>query len=155
MKLVREYIDFERGVDPKVSMGIGRKQMIDKWFDSFPFHVEYDILDDGRIRIQTPCDLQSQEELFPGGKLPDFIDIAKSDDFDVDDCKINSLRGFPEIISGYFSCQMNNLMSLDGSPRVVQGGYYCNGNPGEFTMEEVKEYCEVGEEIQADDTPEW
>jgi len=159
MNLVRENINFERGLDPKEALGIGSRKAIVDWFNSFPFFVSrhnYMINDDLSIDVKDefPLELQGYSKGFPNGELPPYINFNSTGDFDVDDCGLKSLRGFPKKIDGYFSCQMNELNSLAGGPKEVFGSYYCNGNPGKFTEKDIRNVCYVTREIQGEDTPE-
>lgn len=158
MNLVRENINFERGLDPKSALGIGSRRAIVDWFDSFPFYVSrqnYKINEDLSVDINHdfPLSLQGDKELFPNGELPPYINFRTTGDLDVDDCRLKSLRGFPKQTDGYFSCQMNQLTSLKDGPKEVFGSYYCNGNPGKFSEKDVRNICYVSENVQADDTP--
>lgn len=159
MNIVRENINFERGQDPKKALGIGSRERIHKWFESFPYTIspdDYTINDDMSIDIRIHMSLILEKQLFPGGRLPSYIRFRKSiDEVDVDDCGLISLEGFPQEIDNYFSCQNNNLDSLDEGPKKITGAYYCNGNPGKFTEDYVKSICNVVGRIQAEDTEEW
>lgn len=159
MKIVRENINFERNQNPKVSIGIGLESKIRECLEDLPYTVvpdHYTINDDMTIDFHSHLNLIGESDPFPNGKLPDYIKFKKvSEDVDVDDCGLVSLEGFPDIIGGYFSCQMNNLKSLQRGPKEVLKDYFCNGNPGNFTEKYVKSICKVYGKIQADDTPDW
>lgn len=159
MKLVKENINFERGMDPKTSMRIGSRKKIIDWLNSFPYFVSrhnYTINDDLSITIKDEfsLSLQGDSYLFPDGGLPEYIRFESTGELDVDDCGLKTLRGFPKKVDGYFSCQLNELKSLKEGPKEVYGSYYCNGNPGNFTEKNVRNICYVTEFVQADDTPE-
>ena len=160
MKIVRENINFERGRDPKSAMGIGSRELIKEWMESMPFIIHedlYRINEDMTITIKDlPLSLMGEKYLFPDGKLPSYIRFRECfDELDVDDCDLVSLEGFPSKIGGYFSCQLNNLTSLEKGPKFVGESYYCNGNPGKFTEDYVRKICEVNNAVQAEDTPDW
>jgi hypothetical protein len=42
-QFVYENLNFERGVDPKHSMGIGKKALIKKWFEKWAPDADYEI----------------------------------------------------------------------------------------------------------------
>jgi hypothetical protein len=65
-----------------------------------------------------------------------------SGEFNVDYCGLISLRGCPGIVDGYFSCESNELTSLDGMPYDVKGDIFVRDNPGKFTKEDVEERIE-------------
>jgi hypothetical protein len=51
-------------------------------------------------------------------------------------------------VGGDFFCFQNYLTSLQGAPKKVGKGFVCWGNPGKFTVEDVKAVCEVGSSIR-------
>ena len=157
MKLVRENINFERGKDPKAAMGLGTRELIEKWFNSWGFYVgghNYTINGDFTIDVKPEFSLSllGSPEIFPNGELPSYINFRMTGELDVDDCGLRSLRGFPQEVQGYFSCQLNELTSLEEGPKYVKETYYCNGNPGKFQEAYVHSVCNIGG-VQADDTP--
>ena len=48
--------------------------------------------------------------------------------FDCSDNQLTSLAGCPREVDGYFSCSYNELTSLKGGPREVSDGFFCRGN---------------------------
>ena len=46
MKLVREHINFQRGLNPKEAMGIGARKQIIKWFDDLNISPDRYTIDD-------------------------------------------------------------------------------------------------------------
>ena len=67
--------------------------------------------------------------------------------FHCSDSHLTSLAGCPETVEGSFSCSHNELSSLDGCPKWVGSNFYCGHNVRRFTKEEVKNLCDVGEQI--------
>ena len=61
--------------------------------------------------------------------------------------QLTSLEGAPREVGGSFDCSYNQLTSLQGSPTRVGGGFYCGNNKVEFSEEDVKKVCKVGEDI--------
>ena len=148
MKLVREHIEFERGLEPKDALKIGRKELIEKWLkkyaNNFPF---YDINDDLTINIGSGDFIS--DDLSKG--FPDYIQFKFCGGyFDLDDSKIPSLRGCPEIVKGYFSCQSNDIISLEGMPKEIKGECYIMRNKKSFSEKEIRGYSKIGGTIETD-----
>lgn len=160
---VEESQNFERGIDPKEAMGIGKVKLINDWMGQVitidhskaaPIGIKnYKINKD--FSIDTDLDVIAVErpELFPNGRFPDYIRFNSSGSFDIDDCGIVSLVGCPKKVNGYFSCQMNEITNLKGFPKEVREVVYCFGNEARFTKEEIMEVCVAGG-IQTDDSDE-
>ena len=66
-----------------------------------------------------------------------------SGDFYCINNKLTSLVGAPKIVGGDFWCSYNLLTTLEGAPKVVGKDFFCNGNPGNFTSEQVRAICDV------------
>lgn len=150
--IVRENINFERGLDPKEAIGIGKAKLIQDWLDEVHIGVRnYKLNSD--FTIDTDLDVIAVErpELFPNGRFPDYIKFNSSGSFDIDDCGIVSLEGCPKEVKGYFSCQMNKITDLKGFPKEVRECVYCFGNKAEFTEAEIRKVC-FTPNIQADDS---
>ena len=49
-------------------------------------------------------------------------------DIDVNDLNLTSLEGSPKVINGNFFCYNNQLTSLEGSPEVINGSFFCYNN---------------------------
>jgi hypothetical protein len=160
MKIIRENIqlNFERGQDPKQSMGLGKLKLIQDWMDGFGIGVknykvnpDYTIFTDmDVICMSRPDDFPSNG--FPGGRFPEYIRFHTTGSFDVDDCGLVSLIGCPKRVEGYFSCQMNPLKDLVGFPEFVEKDVYCMGNNIEVTEAQIKEICGGYGKIEADDS---
>ena len=85
--IVRENINFERGLDPKEAIGIGKAKLIQDWLDEVHIGVRnYKLNSD--FTIDTDLDVIAVErpELFPNGRFPDYIKFNSSGSFDIDDC---------------------------------------------------------------------
>ena len=66
-------------------------------------------------------------------------------DVDISDLYLSEL---PEFLSGLhvngsFFCSHNQLTSLQGAPKSVDGNFYCGSNPIKFTEEQVRSVCDV------------
>ena len=67
-----------------------------------------------------------------GGELEDFLGIRfgkVSVSFNCWGNQLRTLEGAPRVVDGNFSCSKNQLRTLEGSPRVVRGSFWCEGNP--------------------------
>jgi hypothetical protein len=65
------------------------------------------------------------------GKLKDFKGVkfgVIEEDFDCSDNNLESLEGAPKVVEGYFCCRNNKLKSLVGAPQVVKADFFCNNN---------------------------
>jgi len=150
--IVRENINFERGLDPREAMGIGKAKLINDWMNKVGV-TRYKINPDFTIDTNMDLIMMESPELFPDGRFPDYIRFNSSGSFDIDDCGIVSLVGCPKKVNGYFSCQMNEITNLKGFPKEVREVVYCFGNEARFTKEEIMEVCVAGG-IQTDDSDE-
>jgi hypothetical protein len=69
-------------------------------------------------------------------KIKNDIKIAKfpvqfgnvSGDFSCDNNQLTTLQGAPQSVGGYFSCNVNQLITLQGAPTSVGGDFYCHYN---------------------------
>ena len=53
---------------------------------------------------------------------------SKIKDINVENKRLTSLEGSPEIVYGRFSCRYNKLTSLEGCPKEVIGSFNCGNN---------------------------
>lgn len=152
--IVRENINFERGIDPKKSMGLGIYGKIRLWMDEVGVGIKnFKVNNDFSIDTEMDIIAGEKPELFPNGFFPEYIRFNTSGSFDIDDSGIISLVGCPKHIKGYFSCQMNNIKTLHGFPEVVSNDVYCMGNAVDFTEQEIREVCtSINGSIEADDS---
>lgn len=61
--------------------------------------------------------------------------------------KLTTLEGAPNKINDLFICNNNNLISLKGAPKTARI-FECDLNTKKFTIEEVKEVCDVTKRIK-------
>ena len=115
-QFVSENVRFERGRDPKNAMGVGIKESIRAWlskvYGSFQFTEGeyYKINDDNSITIHGDFEVPDYKIV----RFPDYIRFKEcKGDFMVDYCNLESLIGCPESVGGFFSCEANNLMTLE------------------------------------------
>jgi hypothetical protein len=100
MKLVREHINFQRGLDPKSAMGIGPKALIKKWFDDLNIPPEkYVINPDLSIDYKYDLDLRNTQIT----SLPD--NLAVNGSLDLRNIQITSL---PDNLTVKGSLWLNN-----------------------------------------------
>ncbi len=75
MSIVRESINFERGLDPKHSMKIGKKALIIKWFSNLDIdESRYEILPDLSIKVNGNLDLSNTQIT----SLPDNLSVGRN-----------------------------------------------------------------------------
>ena len=83
------------------------------------------INDDGLISIRGNCTsrfpVKSKIENFP-------IHFYKTGEFICAYESLISLIGSPKIVNGSFDCSYTLINSLEGGPQYVNGSYYCNNN---------------------------
>jgi hypothetical protein len=156
---VNEVQNFERGVDPKSTMNIGKRSMIETWLK------EYDLFEDAVINKDLTIDIPAKANLAVHlnkkglENFPEYIQFRRTyGGFDISDNKFTSLRGCPthvfetDNLKGSFKCFDNNLSSLEGGPKRVDGVYICYGNPGKFQRKDVNAVCRVkSKQIWGDD----
>ena len=71
-KFVYENMRFERGQDPKSSMGIGKRALIKKWFDDLDIDPDYYTIDDNfNINIEKDLFLNNAQIT----SLPDNLSV--------------------------------------------------------------------------------
>jgi hypothetical protein len=89
-------------------------------------------------------DLSIDKEYVKNGKLNFQVEIKEvGGDFSCDYNNLSSLEGAPEKVGGDFYCSHNNLSSLEGCPKYVGGDFNIRNNTKEFTEEDVRAVCNV------------
>ena len=129
MNLVREHIDFKRGIDPKDAMGIGQKVRIKNWLDKYFIETSeatrrsyYEINDDLTIDVEGFFAMSWK------GDFPQYIQFNKIyGNFIISNCELTTLRGCPKIVVGIFECCSNLITNLVGGPEEVDD-YICSLN---------------------------
>ena len=115
MKLVPESlneINFERGIDPKFAMDIGKRALIKKWFDDLDISPdEYNIDKNLHISFKLSLFLMGEEII----SLPDNLSIGGS--LDLFKSKITSL---PDNLSveGFLDLRRTQIASLPDNLKV-------------------------------------
>jgi len=142
MSIVRENINFERGINPRTSMGIGLRPKIEEWLKMYFVKTSnstlksyYEILEDLTIDcFWIFCPTWK-------GNFPEFIQFNECyGDFQVDNMGLTTLRGCPRKVKGYFSCSRNNIKNLIGGPEYVEGSYSASLNPALESLEGLANY---------------
>ena len=124
--IVNEFISFQRGNDPKKILGIGQRHLIEQWLDKYKILDSCSINDD--MTINTNRRIIIEEKIGKFAKLPDFIKFNISNgDFILAHNDLISLEGFPKIVLGYCTCGRNKVTSLIGSPEECKD-FSCTGN---------------------------
>ena len=142
MSIVRENINFERGINPRTSMDIGLRPKIEEWLKMYFVKTSnstlksyYEILED--LTIDVFGFFASTWK----GNFPEFIQFNECyGDFQVDNMGLTTLRGCPRKVKGYFSCSRNNLKNLIGGPEYVTGSYSASLNPTLESLEGLANY---------------
>jgi len=138
-KLINETLDnFEKKSDPLISLGVGKKALITKWLDEMNIK-SYKINSDFSIDTQKGVDLNKKNLI----KLPDYIKFNKVNGyFDLLQNHLISLKGSPEIVESIFCCAYNDLETLEGCPKYAKT-FQCWNNKKQFTKEYVTSLCKA------------
>lgn len=127
MKIVREYIEFERTNDPYYNMGIGKKAMIEKWLKDYGINPDDYIIHDN-LEIDIINDLYLVDK-----ELTEFPEFIK----------------FNHVYGGFYAAG-NNWKSLKGFPRIIEGDLqlsspsHLSGLKGEkFSEEEIRNLVKI------------
>jgi len=96
MKIVREYIEFERTDDTYHNLDIGKKHMIEKWLKDIGIdEYDYQINDDLTIDVFKDVNIINKEL----EELPEFIKFGEiHGGFYAGGNDWQTLRGFPDIV---------------------------------------------------------
>ena len=143
MKLVREIIEesisFQRYKDPKAALGLGIRVLIEEWLEEMSIE-NYIINADLTIAVNGYVYLDNNDLI----TFPKYIKFKTVKEyFSCDNNQLTSLEGCPSTVWGGFYCESNQLTSLEGCPSTVGGSFYCGNNKKQFSREEVRKYCKV------------
>ena len=125
--------EFQRGIDPKTSLGIGQRHFIEKWLNLFESEKMYvtwidhcNIEGDMKINVNTTFDL-SYPFLW---SVPWYIKFGT--------------------INGGFYTYFNSEKALESGPDLVKGDYHHYYHPGEEPLSEkqIRNFCDVEGEIE-------
>jgi hypothetical protein len=139
-KLISESLNFERKNDPLVSLGVGKKSLITKWLDDMNVK-NYIINDDYTIDVNGHVNIVNKDLK----EIPYYIQFNIITLFF--DCSGNyliSLKGCPMIVRSNFWCSYNNLTSLEYCPLIVEENFGCENNDIIFAPKDVRKICKVG-----------
>jgi hypothetical protein len=98
------------------------ERSIEDWCRELGLH-SYKITDDGIVNINGGVDI-SKKDL---EKIPIHFGIV-ADYFWCNNNKLISLEGSPKSLNGNFVCLVNQLTSLEGAPISIDGSFHCNHN---------------------------
>ena len=138
--LVRESISFERGVDPKVILGIGEYSLIKKWMDDITLPeihyrskaCKYTINNDLTINVEAVYPEGAFDISYDDLIIPEYIKFGNiKGDFAACFETKESLRSFPSYVSGYvhlyykIQCEFTekdiyNICNIDGPLTIVK-----------------------------------
>jgi len=138
--LVKEAISFKQYRNPKEALDVSIKPLIEEWLEKHKITQFCTINDDLSIDSNTFIGIMDKIE---ESELPYFIKFNKTLGFSCSKNNLTSLRGCPKIVEGNFYCYANKLTSLEGAPKEVSKNFVCHNNPGNFTEEDVKAVCNV------------
>src|ERR1035437_1048020 len=101
------------------------------------FYQDYTVDVNGNISLYNKQLKQLPKVLF--NKVSGYFNCSRN--------LLTSLEYCSKIVDRSFSCVYNKLDSLEHCQKEVDGIFCCFGNKKSFTKEEVKEYCDVKENI--------
>jgi hypothetical protein len=132
------YEKFIEDSDPIQDMSIGMKTLIKNWLDKM--EITYTLNND--LTINGRCvDIVFLDK---SKKLPDYIQFNKvTGYFDISNNNLITLKGCPKIVDGDFYCEYNKLTSLKYAPKIVTDSFVCHGNKKHFTKEDVIKVCKT------------
>jgi hypothetical protein len=127
MKLIREhlyeYMKFTQEGDPIKDMGIGVDELIHKWMHDHGIKKhKYRIIKNKYIIGDNTIILANSNIK----QFPEFINFSYiNGGFHCENNDLTSLRGCPKLVQGSFFCSANYLKSsgLIGGPKEVEGSY--------------------------------
>lgn len=139
-RFVSENVRFERGKKPHVAMDVGIRKNIQEWmswvYGNFSMEEGRDYVINPDYTIDTLLNFEVPDMKIV--EFPDYINFRTARlDFMVDYCGLKSLRGCPKRVMGYFSCESNELTTLDYFPEKIQGNIFVRDNPGHFIFDQV------------------
>jgi hypothetical protein len=138
--IIKESISFERGGDPKVTLGIGQRYIIEHWLDTYRIK-DYKINDDYTISTKKDVDLHD----IIMDHFPEYIRFGWiGGSFYLEDNNLTSLIGCPAVVTENFHCDWNYIDDLIGFPDKVRGNVYFRNHGKQFTREEIRKRCWVG-----------
>jgi len=137
--LVRESISFQRYKDPKRALGVSIRVLIEEWLEEMSVE-NYVINDDLTIDVNGRVNLSHKNLI----TFPEYIKFRNvSGYFSCDNNQLTSLEGCPSTVGRSFFCDNNQLTSLKGCPSTVGGFFSCYNNKKQFSEKEVRTYCKV------------
>ena len=139
-QIVSENVRFERGRKPQEAMDVGIRRNIREWMNWVYGNFTMIEGEDYKINQDYTIDLLGNFEVPDKeiGEFPEYINFRMiTGDFMIDYCNMKSLRGCPDKVDGFFSCEGNKLMSLDHMPTNIRDNIFVRDNPGHFIFDQV------------------
>ena len=139
-KFINEAHGFERGANPLKNLNIGIRSQIINWLYSMSIK-NYIINDDLTIDVNGSVNL-SYKNLTHFPKFIKFNHVSGF--FWCDHNQLISLEGCPKIIDGPFMCSDSYLENLDYFPEYVGDDLFLMRNKlTQFTEEDIRNKCNV------------
>jgi hypothetical protein len=92
----------------------------------------YTINEDGTIDVNGDVNLSrymiTNEFLPPSLKMLPLFFRNVTGNFSCDNNELTSLEGSPQVVGGNFNCSFNQLETLKGGPKSVGGDFWCSDN---------------------------
>lgn len=157
--IVKETIDFKRGISTKAALQVGVYQQIEDWLQDLSEKDEigtWVINDDYSITVKGKVDLRGNWH----GNLPDYInfkEVLKDETYDSKGERLRpftffsavgigltSLKGMPERIEGDFAISRNYFGNLMDCPKYIGGSFHME-EAGLKNLEGAPDY--VGKDV--------
>jgi len=130
-KLVQQtYRGFTRGGDPAAAMGVGTRVKIGEWLDLMSVY-GYTVNDDLTVDVDGDVFLDAGNVIINPrfSRFPGYVRFGSiKGDFYCDGNDMVSLEGGPRMVGGDFYCGHNELTSLKGCPKRVGNDFSCSHN---------------------------
>jgi len=129
---------FTKSDNKLVNLGIGKRQLIQKWLEKNDLDKTCTIKDN----LEIFTDQSINKDFRFDGNFPEYIQFADMDNWmSIAGNKMTTLRGCPRHINGNFYCEDNDLINLDFAPNILRTGIFVYGNV-RLSEREILKYCE-------------
>ena len=120
-------ITLKESILSRSSHGGGRFKtmtMIENWLKEYNIE-NYNINYDLTIDVEENINFLNKNIT----KFPDYIQFGEvKGNFDCSSNNLISLKGCPKYVDGFFNCSYNKLTSLEGAPKEVGVDFFCHYN---------------------------
>ncbi len=134
--------------DPEVRIEQYIEYYKPKGYDRKPILLKFVFNDDGTVASLTGL-FFNRYDLSSEGLPPGLVEVHGV--MELEECKLNNLEGFPDIVTGGIRLAMNNLRSVDSISRHVGGGLDLSENP--ITNLEALKGVTIGGDLKLVDIP--